>query len=133
MAIHMAKTIKEGHSRWIKPIAEKQVNLVDAAKVCPHNKRSLERWLSDYKKYREKGLEPKSTRPKTNPKETSIRVKERVIELRKETNKCSLKLMCKPEEEGLCIHHQTIAKIIKKEGLTKKYKVRKIQYKYLKA
>jgi len=133
MAIHMAKTIKEERLRWIKPIADKEVKLVDVAKVCPHSKRSLERWLSDYKKHGEKGLEPKSTRPKTNPKETPIRIKERVIELRKETNKCSLKLMWELEEEGLDIHYQTIAKILKKEGLTKKYRVRKIQYKYLKA
>jgi len=133
MAIHMAKTIKEERLRWIKPIAEKQVKLVDVAKVCPHSKRSLERWISAYNKYGEVGLEPKSTRPNTNPKETPIRVKERVIELRKETNKCSLKLMWELEEEGLNIHYQTIAKIIKKEGLTKKYRVRKIQYKYLRA
>lgn len=133
MAIHMVKTIKEERLRWIKPIADKQVKLVDVAKVCPHSKRSLERWLAAYKKYGEKGLEPKSTRPKTNPKETPIRVKERIIELRKETKKCSLKLSWDMEEGGVKIHHQTIAKIIKNEGLTRRYRVRKIQYKYVKA
>lgn len=133
MAIHMTKTIKEERLKWIKPIIDKQIKLVDVIKVCPHSQRSLERWLSSYKKYGEQGLEPKSTRPKTNPKETSIRIKERVIELRKETNKCSLKLMWQLEEEKIAIHYQTIAKIIKKEGLTKKYRVRKIQYKYVKA
>jgi len=133
MAIHMAKTIKEERLRWIKPITDKQIKLVDVVKVCPHSQRSLERWLSNYKRYGEQGLEPKSTRPKTNPKETSIRIKERIIELRKETHKCSLKLMWQLEQEGFNIHYQTIAKIIKKEGLTKKYRVRKIQYKYVKA
>jgi len=129
----MSKNIKEERYKWLKPIIEKEIKLVDVVKVCPHSQRSLERWLSYYKQYGIKGLEPKSTRPKTNPKETSIRIKERVIELRKETNKCSLKLMWQLEKEGLNIHYQTIAKIIKREGLTKKYRIRKIQYKYVKA
>jgi len=129
----MSKNIKEERSKWLKPIIEKEIKLVDVVKVCPHSQRSLERWLSYYKQYGIKGLEPKSTRPRTNPKETPIRIKERVIELRKETNKCSLKLMWQLEKEGLNIHYQTIAKIIKREGLTKKYRIRKIQYKYVKA
>lgn len=133
MAISMAKTIKEERLRWAFPLAQKKIKLVDAAKVCPHSKRSLERWLALYKKHGEKGLEPKSTRPKTNPKETPIRIKERVLELRRETRKCSLKLSWDMEDEGVKIHHQTVAKIIKAEGLTRKYRVRKIQYKYVKA
>jgi len=36
------------------------------------------------------------------------------------------------EEEGIKLHYQTIQKIIKKEGLTRKYKTRKIKYKYVK-
>lgn len=79
----MPKTIKEERLRWVLPIYNKEIRLVDAAKVCPHSKRSLERWLSAYRKHGKAGLEPKSTRPKTNPKETPIRIKETVIELRK--------------------------------------------------
>ena len=52
------------------PITNKEIKLNDAVKVCPYSKRSLERWLALFKKYGEVGLEPKSTRPKTNPKET---------------------------------------------------------------
>jgi transposase InsO family protein len=100
--------------------------------MCPHSKRSLERWVALFKKHGEKGLIPKSTRPKTNPKETPIRTKERVIELRKETNKCSLKLKWKLEKEGIVLHKNTIQKIIKKEGLVRKYRVRKLKYKYVK-
>jgi transposase InsO family protein len=132
MAISMAKTIKEERLRWIKPIAEKQIKLADVARVCPYSKRSLERWLMLFKKYGEEGLNPQSTRPKTHPKETPIWIKERVIELRKETNKCSLKLKWKLEKEGIILHRNTIQKIIKKEGLTRKYRVRKLQYKYIK-
>ena len=37
MAICMAKTIKEERLRWVLPIAQRQVKLVDVAKVCPYS------------------------------------------------------------------------------------------------
>ena len=132
MCVNMPKTIKEERLRWILPIANREIKLVEAAKVCPHSQRSLERWLALFKKYGEAGLEPKSTRPKTNPKETPIRIKERVIELRNETKRCSLKLKWKLEKEGIKLHKNTIQKIIKKEGLVRKYRIRKLKYKYIK-
>ena len=79
----MVKTIKEEKLRWIIPVINKKIKLVDIARVCPHSKRSLERWLSEYRKHGEKGLEPKSTEPKTQKEETPIWIKERIIELRK--------------------------------------------------
>ncbi|MBU0707949.1 helix-turn-helix domain-containing protein [Patescibacteria group bacterium] len=92
MCINIPKTIKEERLRWVLPIYNKEVKLIDVSKVCPHSQRSLERWLSEYRKHGENELIPKSTRPKTNPNETPIRTKERVIELRKKTKKCALKL-----------------------------------------
>jgi len=118
--------------RWVLPIVNKEVKLCDAAKVCPHGKRSLERWLTAYRTRGEAGLEPKSTRPKTNPRETPIRIKERIIELRKETNLCAKKLLWKLEKENIKISKNAIQKIIKKEGLVRKYRVRKLKYKYIK-
>lgn len=132
MCVNMAKTIKEERLRWILPIYNKEIKLVDAVKVCQHSQRSLERWLSGYKKHGETGLEPKSTRPKTNPKETPIRIKERIIELRKETKRCALKLKWRLGKEGITLHKNTIQKIIKKEGLVRKYRIRKLKYKYIK-
>lgn len=129
----MATTIKEERLRWVLPIARKEVKLVDVVKVCPHGQRSLERWVSNYKKYGEKGLEPKSTRPKTNPKETPIWLKEKVLEMRKGTKLCALKLHWKLEKQGLDIHERTIGKILKTEGLVKKYRIKKVKYKYIKA
>ena len=127
----MAKTIKEERLRWVLPIANQEVKLVDAAKVCPYGKRSLERWLACYKKGGDRGLELKSTRPRTNPKETPIRIKERIIELRKKKKQCSLKIQWDLKEEGIDVHYQTIQKIIKAEGLTRKYRTRKIKCDYV--
>ena len=132
MCIHMPKTIKEERLKWVLPIVNKEVKLLDVAKICPHSQRSLERWIAAYRRHGESGLEPKSTRPKTNPKETSIRTKERIIELRKETKRCALKLKWRLEKEGITIHKNTIQKIIKKEGLVRKYRIRKLKYKYIK-
>lgn len=88
----MAKIIKEGKLRWVLPIANKEMRLKDVARVCPHSKRSQERWVAVYKRGGEDALEPRSTRPKTQPKETPIWKKEKVIEIRKRTKKCALKI-----------------------------------------
>jgi len=128
----MSKTIKEERLRWILPIYNKEMRLVDIAKVCPYSQRSLERWLSVYKKDGEEGLEPKSTKPRSHPNETPIREKERIIELRKKTRLCAKKLNYKLAKEGLVMHDRTIGKILKKEGLVKKYRIRKLQCKYIK-
>jgi transposase InsO family protein len=133
MSVNMAKTIKEERLRWVLPIINREIKLKDLSRVCPHGKRSLERWVSNYKKYGEDGLEAKTTRPKTNPKETPIEIKEKVIDLRKEKKVCALKLMWKLEKEGVKIHERTIGKILKNEGLVKKYRMKKVKYKYIKA
>jgi len=129
----MATTIKEERLRWVLPIVEKQIKLVDAAKVCPYGKRTLERWVASYKKSGESGLEPKSTEPKRYYNETSISTKEQIVELRKKTRICAQKLHWKLEKEGLVVPVRTIGKIIKKEGLVRKYRKRKVKYKYIKA
>lgn len=128
----MPNSTAEERLRWIKPILNKDITIKDMAKICPFSERALKYWLANFKKYGLLGLCPKSTRPKTNPHETPIRIKEQVIELRKETKLSALKLHWRLEKEGICLHTRTIGKIIKKEGLTRKYRVRKIKYQYLK-
>ena len=92
MAISMAKTVQEERLRWAQPIAEKRIKLVDAARACPHGKRSLERWVAAYRKHGVEGLIPKSTTPHTHLEETPIHIKEQVIALRKQKKLCALKL-----------------------------------------
>lgn len=118
--------------RWVLPIINKQIKLVDAARVFSGGQRTLERWIAVYKKEGEIGLVPKSTRPKSEPNETPIRIKERIIELRKETKLCAQKLNYKLKKENILIHNRTIGKIIKTEELVRKYRVRKLKYKYIK-
>ncbi len=129
----MPKNLIEERLRWVLPIVAKEVKLKDVAAVCPHSKRSLERWVAAYKKHGRDGLIAKSTRPKSNPNETPIRIRERAIELRKETKESALKLHWKLAKENIVIHERTIGKFLKKDKLTRKYRIRKIQYRYIKA
>jgi len=129
----MAKSVQEERLRWILPIIKKEVKTVDIIKVCPHSERSLKRWLALYRVQGRGGLVPRSTRPKTNPKETPIRIKEEVIRLRKQTKLCAQKLHWRLKKNGVTVHARTIGKILKNESLTRKYRTKRIKYKYLRA
>ncbi len=89
----MPKSTKEEKFRWVKPILDKEISIKAMTKVCPFSERSLKYWIAKYKKYGTEGLENKSRRPKSNPKETPIRIKEKIIELRKDKKQCALKIM----------------------------------------
>jgi len=127
----MPNSTQEEKYRWIKPILEGEISIKDMSNVCPFSERALKYWLANYRKHGLEGLQNKSTRPKTHPRETPIRIKERVIELRKEKKRCALKLQWYLEEEGIIIHFQTIQKILKIEGLVRRYRTRKVRYKYV--
>ncbi|MCX6712644.1 MAG: integrase core domain-containing protein [Candidatus Vogelbacteria bacterium] len=127
----MPKSTKEEKYRWIKPILNKEISIKGMAKVCPFSERSLKYWLANFRKFGINGLENQSRRPKTNANETPIRIKERIIELRLDKKQCALKIMWDLRDEGIGIHFQTIQKIIKTEGLTRKYHLRKPKIAYL--
>ena len=128
----MPKSTKEEKYRWIKPILDKEISIKNMAKVCPFSERSLKYWLANYRRYGIHGLENRSRRPKSNPNETPIRIKERIIELRRDKDQCAKKIDWDLQEEGIDIHFQTIQKIIKTEGLTRKYRSRKPKVNHLK-
>ncbi|MDD3006084.1 MAG: IS481 family transposase [Candidatus Pacebacteria bacterium] len=127
----MPKSTQEEKYRWIKPVLDGEITIKNMSRVCPFSERTLKYWLSHYRKNGIEGLRNKSRRPKSHPRETSIRIKEEVISLRKENKLCAIKLKWKLEKQGIEVHERTIGKIIKREGLTRKYRVRKIQYKYI--
>lgn len=128
----MAETIEEERYRWLKPIINKKMKLVDVARICPYSLRSLKRWKQAYEEYGMDGLTPKSTAPKTSPRETPIRIKELVKDKRKETNLCAQKIHWRLEKEGVTVPVSTIGKILKDEGLVKVYRMKKIKYKHIK-
>lgn len=121
----MPKSTKEEKYRWIKPILDKEISVKNMSKVCPFSERTLKYWLANFRKFGFDRLENQSRRPKTNPNETPIRIKERIIELRLDKKQCALKIMWDLQDEGTDIHFQTVQKIIKNEGLVRKYHSRK--------
>lgn len=127
----MPKSTKEEKLRWIKPILDKEISIKVMAGVCPFSERSLKYWLADFRESGIDGLENKSRRPKSNPNETPIRIKERIIEIRNDKKQCAKKIFWDLEDENIHIHLNTISKIIKNEGLTRKYRTRKIKYEYV--
>lgn len=131
--VHMAETIREERERWVRPLVAGEVSWSEVMKVCPYGRRTLERWCQAYRAGGAEALEPKSTEPKTSPFETSIRIKEEVIALRKKTRLCAQKLHWRLKKQGLSVPVRTIGKILKDEGLVRKYRVKKTTYKYLRA
>lgn len=132
MSKTMPKSTSEEKYRWIKPILDKEISIKQLAKVCPFSERTIKYWLAKYREFGVSGLENKSTRPKSQPNETPIRIKERIVEMRKENKLCAQKLWYKLKKEEVDINVRTIGKIIKAEGLVRKYRIRKLQYKYIK-
>lgn len=132
MSKTMPKSTSEEKYRWIKPILDKEISIKQLAKVCPFSERTIKYWLAGYRKFGIAGLDNKSTRPKSQPNETPIRIKERIIDMRKENKLCAQKLWYKLKKENVIIDVRTIGKIIKSEGLVRKYRIRKLQYKYIK-
>jgi transposase InsO family protein len=128
----MPQSTSEEKYRWIKPILDKEIGIKHLAKVCPFSERTIKYWLARYRESGLRGLANRSTKPKSQPNETPIRLKERIIELRKENRLCAQKLWYKLKKEDVDINVRTIGKIIKSEGLVRKYRVRKLQYKYIK-
>ena len=129
----MPNTIQEERLRWVLPIINREIQLKDIELICPYSRRSLIRWCKAYRQGGKEALVPLSTKPKTQPNETPIRIKEEVVELRQKTGLCAQKLHWRLKKQGLLIPVRTIGKILKDEGLVRKYRHQRVTYKYIKA
>jgi transposase-like protein len=127
----MPKSTAEAKFRYIKPILDKQLTIRQVSLACQFSIRALKYWLSNFRQSGLSGLENKSTAPKSNPHELPIRIKERILELRRQNKKCAPKLLCDLQKENIFIGTRVIGKVLKKEGITRKYRIRKVQYKYI--
>ena len=71
----MPKSTKEEKYRWIKPIIDNEISIKNMVKVCPFSERAIKYWLANYHQFGIVGLKNKSTKPKTQPNETPIRIR----------------------------------------------------------
>lgn len=132
MSKTMPKSTQEEKMRWIKPILAKELTIKQMAEISPFSERAIKYWLAAFKQSGEAGLSNKSRRPKSQPGELPIRTKERILELRRKTRLCAKKLNYKLAKEGIVVSDRVIGKVIKTEGLVRKYKPKKLKYKYIK-
>ena len=72
----MPQNIQEERIRWVQMVERDNIKLKDVIKLFPHSGRTLKRWLKEYRDKGEIGLIPKSTKPKSNPKESTIELKD---------------------------------------------------------
>jgi hypothetical protein len=128
----MPQSTKEEKYRWVRPILNKEISIKQMVKVCPFSERTLKYWLSNFRQGGLEALENRSTRPKNHPEETPIRIKERIIELRKDTGLCAKKLNYKLAKEKIIVSDRLIGKVLKTENLVRKYRIKKLKYKYIK-
>jgi transposase InsO family protein len=128
----MPKSTQEEKMRWINPILNKELTIKQMSSISPFSERTLKYWLAKFRESGIAGLENRSRRPKSQPGELPIRIKERIIELRNETKLCAKKLNYRLAKENINVSDRVIGKIIKTEGLVRKYRVRKLKYKYIK-
>lgn len=129
----MNTNIQEERYFWIKPIIEKKMKYNEVLKTCPHSKRSLERWVSLYRKYGIEGLKPKSTKPKHFPSKTKEKLRNEVIKLKKKEKLCAQKIHWRLNKtKNINIPVSTISKILKDENLVRKYRKKKVKYKHIK-
>lgn len=132
MCTKLAKSQQEERLRWVLPIIDGQIRLTDAAKVFHGGQRTLERWVAAFKQSGTAGLLPKSTKPHLSPNQIDKKIESKIIRLRKKTGLCAKKLNYKIKKEGIDINNRTVGKILKRNGLVRKYKTRKLQWKYVK-
>jgi transposase len=125
MCTKLPQDALEERLRWVLSIMNKEIKLNEAAKVFNGGQRTLERWVKAYREDGDAGLTPKSTRPKSHPNETPIRIKERIKELRKKTKLCAKKLNYKLVKENIKINDRTIGKIL--EDVRRKSRLKRIQ------
>jgi len=121
----MPNSGQEEKLRWVMPIVEKKISIKVMSEVCPFSERALKYWVSNYHKFGVAGLVNHSTKPKTQPNETPIWLKEKILSMRSEHDLAAIKLHWKLQKEGICVHERTIGKILKAGGATRKYRQRK--------
>ena len=121
----MPNSSQEEKLRWITPIIGRRMSIKLMSEVCPFSERTIKYWLKSYRESGIDGLANRSTRPRSQPNETPIWLKEKIVSMRGEYDLAAIKLHWKLAKQGIDIHERTVGKILKDNGLTRKYRQRK--------
>jgi len=116
----LAKSAAEERLRWLQPYLNKKKSLKEIAELSPFSYRTLKRWVAAYMRNGEAGLAPVSRRPHSHPKQFSRETIQRIRKLRIQTDLGPDVLVHLLAREGVQISARGIAKVLKKEGLSRR-------------
>lgn len=108
--------------RWLALLAEGHTK-VQLARIAGVHRRTLRRWERNYARYGDDGLVPQPKRPRSCPWQTPRDVVSLIRQLRFSRRRplgpipISVKLR---KHYGIIVHWRTVAKVLKREGLTVK-------------
>jgi len=108
--------------RWMGPILDKVLTIKQMVKICPFSERTLKYWLARYRATGLAGLRSKSRQPKNSPRRTSQKIRDKIVTLKKETRLGAKKISWLLKDQGINIHERTVGKILKQQGLVRKYR-----------
>ncbi len=115
----------EERYRWISPILKGELTIEQLTKVCPFSKRTIKYWLSNYRKYGSSGLTNQSRRPDSCPWQTPNDIYQKVVDLRNDFHIGGKKIFWKLQKQGIKISEKTVNRILKKEGLVRRYRTKR--------
>ena len=126
---HMSKIMPynetEERYRWIGPILDKVLTIRQMVQICPVSERTLKYWLFRFKEYGLEGLKNRSRRPINSPNQTPKEMRDKIIEMRKDFRLGAKKISWRLAKQRIFIAERTVNKILKQEGLIRKYRSHK--------
>jgi len=118
----------EARKRLVKTY-EKARSISKTAKLWGTSRLVVRKWIRRYQKSGEKGLEDLSRRPKRCPWRTPLPIEEKVISMRKEKGYGRRRIAWfLLREDNIEISENTITHILRRAGLRRKKKQRKVFY-----
>lgn len=108
--------------RWIQPYLDGQRSLKEIADISPFTYRTLKRWVAAWRRGGTAGLIPQSRRPHSHTNQYTPVLVKRVRALRRQTNLGPDVLVHLLKREGIVVSASGLAKLLKREGLSRSQK-----------
>lgn len=122
--IHIEKTRR----RAVQDVRTGRKTQAEAARYYGVNKSTIHKWLKRASYNHREHVITISSKPKNHPNTLSLKLIEEVIKLREETGRCTPILHAMLKDKGIFISQSSVARILRKHGLTRKKKQLKPKY-----
>jgi transposase len=100
-------------------------SITSTASACGITRPTVHKALRRFSEKGYEGLGNLSRRPKNCPKQIDLALEEEIVKLRKQTNFGCLRIACELRERlGINIHHNTVARVFKRNGIRKRKRIK---------